>query len=63
MIMNDIIAKILFKIGIKPKLTSFIGGDMSYGYGKMNGNIGIWQFQLPFGYVENKCRRGKWKLN
>lgn len=29
--------------------TSFIDGNsMSYGYGEMNGNIGAWEFQLPF---------------
>ena len=36
--MKRIIAKILFKIGIKPKRSTNIAGLPSYGYGKLDNN-------------------------
>ncbi len=49
------IALILYYLGKKPGSTSFIdGSSVSYGYGKMRGTIGIWQYQLPFGFVEKR---------
>lgn len=49
---NDVIAICLHKIGIKPKVTHFIDGcTRMYGYGKMDGNIGIWKYNLPIYYA------------
>jgi len=57
--LNDLlavfVAKLLYNIGIKPKATLFIDGEsVSYGYGKIDGNVGVWKFQLPNGYIKNR---------
>lgn len=49
--MNEIIAIILYKIGVTPKMTRFIDGEtLMFGYGKLNGGIGIWEYNLPEKY-------------
>lgn len=39
------IAKILFFLGIKPKVSTGICGGTTYGYGKLD-SYGYWQFML-----------------
>lgn len=49
---NEIIAICLHKLGKKPNVTTFIDErTLMFGYGKLNGNIGIWQYNLPRYYV------------
>lgn len=53
--MKDFIAIALFKIGVKPKCTSFIDGEtLAFGYGKLDGDIGLWEYQIPFRYTKDK---------
>lgn len=53
-LIKEQIAIVLFKIGIKPKVTIFIDEHtLSYGYGKMDG-IGLWEYQIPFKYTNKK---------
>ena len=52
---KEIIAICLYKIGIKPKCTSFIDEEtIAYGYGKLNGWIGLWEYQIPFEIKSDK---------
>lgn len=45
-LLKPFIAKILYLVGIKPKVTTFISGyHLSYGYGKLYG-VGVWEYQL-----------------
>jgi len=53
--LKEIIAICLYKIGIKPKCTSFIDEKtIAYGYGKLNGWIGLWKYQIPFNIKSDK---------
>jgi hypothetical protein len=45
--MNTLIAKILYFLGFKYKVSTDIGGSTTRGYGKLDPN-GFWQFQLPY---------------
>ena len=50
---TDLIAIILHKIGKKPKCSHFIDGEtIMYGYGKLDGDIGVFQFNLPIWYAK-----------
>ena len=52
---KEIIAICLYKIGIKPTATHFIDEEtVSYGYGKMDRSIGIWEYQIPFNIKSDK---------
>lgn len=42
---NEIIAKILKFVGLKPKYSNGICGNTTKGYGKLDNN-GYWQFPL-----------------
>ena len=43
--MNEIIAKIIFFFGVRPKASTGIDGETTYGYGKLDNN-GYWQYML-----------------
>lgn len=50
---SELIAILLHKLGKKPKCTIFIDEKTyMYGYGKLNGWIGMWQYNLPKWYVK-----------
>jgi hypothetical protein len=52
---KEIIAIVLYKIGVKPKCTHFIDEEtVSYGYGKLDGWMGLWQYQIPFNVKSEK---------
>lgn len=54
---NQKIAIALFYLGRPPGCTTFIDEvTMSYGYGKLD-NLGLWQYQLPFGFIENRRKK------
>ena len=46
---KEYIAIMLYKLGVKPNVTLFIDEDtLSYGYGKTDGGLGLWEYQIPF---------------
>ena len=46
---KELIAISLYKMGKKPKCTSFIDEEtIVYGYGKLNGWVGLFEYQIPF---------------
>ena len=52
---KEVIAICLYKIGVKPKCTSFIDEEtIAYGYGKLNGWVGLWEYQIPFNIKSDK---------
>lgn len=60
---DDIIAKILFNLGIEPNVTQFIDEvTKSFGYGDMDGWVGVWQYQLPLGTDWDKLHRMNHKI-
>lgn len=44
---SDIIAIILYLLGIKPGYTISVADSIEYGYGKLH-DFGFWQFTLNF---------------
>jgi len=50
--MNNLIAKILYCLGFKYKISTDIGGSLTRGYGKLDA-CGYWQFQLPYHWFDN----------
>jgi len=49
---TELIAICLHKIGMRPSCTHFIDEEtIMYGYGKLNGDIGVWQYNLPCWYA------------
>lgn len=45
---ESIVATFLYYIGIRPKIVRFIDEKtFMFGYGKLNGGIGYWQYNLP----------------
>ena len=50
-LLKEQIAIGLYELGFNPNLTLFIDEEsFSYGYGEMNGWIGIWEYHIPFWY-------------
>ena len=46
--MTTLIAILLYRLGRKPKCTIFIDEQtFMYGYGKLYGWTGVWQYNLP----------------
>ena len=48
--MLELIAIILYKIGLKPHMSYSIADEFTYGYGKLDDN-GFWQLQIPKKYI------------
>jgi len=49
---TELVAISLHKLGFQPIMTHFIDEHtIMYGYGKLNGNIGVWQYNLPLPYA------------
>ena len=49
---TDLCAIVLHKAGFKPHCTHFIDETtIIYGYGKLNGWIGVFRFNLPLWYA------------
>lgn len=49
--MKPLIASILYCLGIKPKITTFIDeATLSYGYGYLHGT-GVWEYQIEAHWI------------
>jgi hypothetical protein len=52
--MKTIIAILLYKIGIRPNVSTLIDEKTTtYGYGNLD-ELGIWEYDLPSKYVRRK---------
>lgn len=50
---NEIIAFFYYFAGKKLSCSTFIDEvTITHGYGKLDGNIGIWEYQLPFWFTK-----------
>lgn len=47
------IAKILYRLGFKPKYSTGICGGITVGYGELD-DYGYWQYELHIEYVTGK---------
>ena len=53
--MKTLIAIILYKLGFKPKCTTFIDEEtITFGYGKIYGWTGNWEYEIPPKYLKSK---------